>query len=154
MIYEPMVRSGQSVQLSCTNTNTLQMDRNELPLEPCNLVLPLGASKTIYVPMVCLAQTMDLSCIDTNTVSKWIEMRFHMTNISKEIHQVRPKRFPSLWYSQRKPCTYLASRLALSPNGPKRAFTCASSPRSNVRCVQKDCWVDVTFSANHAPILH
>jgi len=30
---------------------------------------------------------------------------------------VRPKRFPSLWYVQRKPCTYLVSTLALSPNG-------------------------------------
>ena len=36
------------------------MDRNGLPLEPCNLVLPLGASKMIYEPMVRLGQTMNL----------------------------------------------------------------------------------------------
>ena len=38
----------------------LQTQRNELPLEPCNLGLPLGASKTIYEPMVRLGQTMNL----------------------------------------------------------------------------------------------
>ena len=30
----------------------LQMDRNELPLEPCNLAVPSGASKMISEPMV------------------------------------------------------------------------------------------------------
>jgi hypothetical protein len=34
---------------------------------------------------------------------------------------VRPKYFLSLWYVGHEPCTYLMSRLALSPNGPKRA---------------------------------
>ena len=34
---------------------------------------------------------------------------------------MRPKRFPSLWYVRCNPCTDLASRLALSSNGPKRA---------------------------------
>ena len=60
----------------------LQMDRNELPLEPCNLVLPLIASKTIYEPMVRLAQTMHLSFFDTNTVSIWKEVRFQMTHVT------------------------------------------------------------------------
>jgi hypothetical protein len=32
-----------------------------------------------------------LSCTDSNSVSKWIETRFHMTNVTEEIHQVRPK---------------------------------------------------------------
>jgi hypothetical protein len=31
---------------------------------------------------------MHLSCTDTNTVSKWTEMRFHMTHITKEFHHV------------------------------------------------------------------
>jgi hypothetical protein len=30
--------------------------------------------------MVRMAQTMHLSCTDTTTISKWIEMRFHMTH--------------------------------------------------------------------------
>jgi hypothetical protein len=42
------------------------------------------------------------------------------------------------WYVRRKPCTYLASRLALSPNRPKRPSTRASSPRRTIGCVQID----------------
>jgi hypothetical protein len=66
-----------------------------------------------------LAQTVHLSCTDSNGVSKWIETRFHMTNVTAEIHWVRPKWFLSLRYVWRKPCNYLVSRLALCPNRPK-----------------------------------
>ena len=41
-----------------------------------------------------------------------------MTHVTLEFFQLRPKRFPSLWYGRRKPGTNLASRLALSQNGP------------------------------------
>jgi hypothetical protein len=34
---------------------------------------------------------------------------------------VRPKLFMSLWYVQFEPCTYVVSRLALSPNASNRA---------------------------------
>jgi hypothetical protein len=44
-----------------------------------------------------------------------------MTHVTYEFHRVRPKLFMSLWYVQCKPCTYLASRLALSPNRPNQA---------------------------------
>ena len=87
--------------------------RNELPLEPRHLLVPSSASKMISKPMVHLVQTMHISCIDTNNVSKQKEARFHMTHVTLEFHRVRPKWFPILWYVQRKPCTYLASRLAV-----------------------------------------
>jgi hypothetical protein len=73
------------------------------------------------MPMVCLVQTVHLSCTNTNTVSKRTKTRFHITHVTYEFHQVRPKLFTSLWYFQCKPCTYLVSRLALSPNRPNRA---------------------------------
>jgi hypothetical protein len=73
-------------------------------------------SKTISMPMVRSVQTVHLSCTDTNTVSKWTKMRFHTTHVTYEFHHVRPKLFMNLWYNQCKPCTYLVSRLALSPN--------------------------------------
>jgi hypothetical protein len=98
-----------------------------------------------------LAQTVHLSCTASNSVSKWIETRFHMTNVTEEIHRVCPKWFLSLWYVRRKPCTYLMSRLALCPNWPERASTWASSPRSTIGCVQNDFYA--MFSANRAPIL-
>jgi hypothetical protein len=91
----------------------------ELPREPHHLGVPSGASKMISEPMVHVVQTEHLSCTDSSTVSNWIEMRFHMTHITQEFHWVRLKGFSSLWYVQSKMCTYLASRLALSPNRPK-----------------------------------
>jgi gamma-glutamylcysteine synthetase len=161
-----MVRSVQTVHLSCTDTNivskrtktrfnkthityefhrvrpklfmslwhiqckpytylasTLALSPNGLnraPPDPRHLGAPLGASKTIYEPMVRYAQTVHLSCTDTNTISKRTKMRFHTAHVTYEFHRVRPKLFMSLWYVMCKPCTYLASRLALSPNGPNR----------------------------------
>jgi hypothetical protein len=107
----------------------------------------------ISKPMVHLAQTVHLSCTDTNTILKRTKMRFHMTH-GTFLYQACPKWFSSLWYIRPKLCTYLASRLPLSPNGLKRAFTWASSPGSTIGCVQKDFWVYGTFGTNRAPILH
>jgi hypothetical protein len=112
------------------------MDQNELSLEPQHLAVPSSASKTIFEPMVHSAPITHLSCINTNTVSKRTKMRFHVTHVTLEFHREHAKWFLSLWYVWRKPCTYLASRLALSPNGPKGSSTWALSPRSTVGCVQ------------------
>jgi hypothetical protein len=101
----------------------------------------------ISQPWVCLAQTMHLSCTDTNTVSKQKDERFHMTHITYEFHHVCLKWFSNLRHVWRKPCVYLASRLAISPNGPKWAFTWASSPRSTIGCVQNDFWAIGTLGA-------
>jgi hypothetical protein len=100
-------------------------------------VVPSGASKKICKPMVCLAQTMHLSFTDTNTISKRKEERFHMTHVTSEFHRVRPKWNLSLWYDRCKPCTYVASRLALSPKGWKWASTWASSPSGTIRCFSR-----------------
>ena len=67
----------------------LQTNRNELPLEPRHLVVPQSASKMISEPMVCLPQTMHLYCTDTKSVSKWKEVRFQRTHVTKEFHRVR-----------------------------------------------------------------
>jgi hypothetical protein len=93
----------------------LQTDRTELLVEPRHLGVPSSASKTISMPMICSLETVHLSCTDTNIVSKRTKMRFHTTYVTYEFHRVRPKLFMSLWYVQYKPCTYLASRLAVSP---------------------------------------
>ena len=55
------------------------MYRDELPLEPRYLVVPLGATKMISEPMVRLVQTMHLSCTD----AKQKEERFHMTHVTR-----------------------------------------------------------------------
>jgi hypothetical protein len=148
-----MVRLAQTVHLSCIKISTIFKQT-----ESC-LYLSLVTSEYHRVCpkwflVLCLAQTVHLSCTDTNTVSKRTEMRFHMTHGTKVFSRVCPKRFLSLWYVWRKPCTYLASRLALSQNGPNRASPWASLPRSTIGCIQNDFWVYGTFGANSAPILH
>jgi hypothetical protein len=60
----------------------LQTDRNELPLDPRQVGVPSGVPKMISKPMVHLAQTMQLYCAETNTISKQIEIRFHLTNVT------------------------------------------------------------------------
>jgi hypothetical protein len=47
MNFEPMVCLAQTVHLSCTNPNCLQMDQNEIPHDPRHLVVPSGAPKRL-----------------------------------------------------------------------------------------------------------
>jgi hypothetical protein len=85
------------------------MDRNEIRHDPRHLGVPSGASKMVSEPMIRSAQTVHLSYTNTISISKWTEMRFHMTHVTWQFHHVHPKRFSSLWYFRRKPCTFLAS---------------------------------------------
>jgi hypothetical protein len=87
------------------------MDRNELPLEPCHHRVPSCSSKMTIEPTVHLAQTVHLSCTNTNTISKWTEMRFVVPHVALGFHWISKMIF-ELWYVQRKPYNYLASRLA------------------------------------------
>jgi hypothetical protein len=95
------------------------MNQKEILHDPRRLGVPSGASKMIYEAMVHLVPTVDLSCTQTNTTSKQTEMSFHLSLITQEYHPVHPKQFLSLWYVWRKPCTYHAPKLTLSPNRPK-----------------------------------
>jgi hypothetical protein len=51
-----MVRLAQTVLLSCSNTKTLQMDRNEIPHDLGHLGVLSGVSKAIIERVVRLAQ--------------------------------------------------------------------------------------------------
>jgi hypothetical protein len=107
--------------------------------------------------MIRSTETIHLYCSGSNIVSKWTEIRFHITNITYVFHWVHPKWFSSLWYVWRKSWTCVSSRLALSPNGPKRAATWASSPRSTIACIKNDflsLWYDWRKSCTYiAPTL-
>ena len=59
-----------------------------------------------------------------------------MRHVIKGFSRVLPNWFLSIWYIPCKPCTYIASRLALSLNRPNRASTWASSPRTTIGCFQ------------------
>jgi hypothetical protein len=130
------------------------MDRNELPFEPRHLGVPSIASEMISEAMVYLVQTVHLSCTETNTISKRTETSFHLSLVPLEYHPVHPKQFLSLWYVWRKPFTYHALKLTVSPNGPKGDSTWPTSPRSSIGCVQNDFWGYGTFGANCGSILH
>ena len=78
--------------------------------------------------MVHEAQTVHLSCNKTYNVYKRTEARFHMTHVIKEFYCLCPNKFLSIWYVPCRPCIYLASSLALSPNRWNRASTWATSP--------------------------
>ena len=67
---------------------------------------------------------------------------------------VRLNGFFSIWYVPCKPCTYLASRLAVSPNRSNQASTWASSPRIIIGCFHNGLWAYGALCTNHAPILH
>jgi hypothetical protein len=75
----------------CQDWYYLQTDRNELPLEPCQLGVPSGASKMISEPVVCLAQNMQLSCVKIGTISKQIETSFHLSHITNVFNRVCSK---------------------------------------------------------------
>jgi hypothetical protein len=82
-IFEPMVRSAQTVHLSCVKISRIhKQNKNELPRDARHLGVPSGASKTIPEPMVHLAQTVHLSSTDNNIVPKWTETRFAMTYVT------------------------------------------------------------------------
>jgi hypothetical protein len=130
------------------------MDRNELPFEPRHIGVPSGASKMISEAMVHLVHTVHLSCTETNIVSKRTETSFHLSLITHEYLTVHLKPFLSLWSVWRKPCTYLAPKLTLSPNVLKGDSTWPTSPRSSIECVQNDFLAYGTYGANHAPIMH
>jgi hypothetical protein len=117
--------------------NSLQMDWNEIPHDQCHIGDPSGASKMISDPMLSSAQTVHLYYVKISTISKETKTSIHLSPFSKEYHRVCLKWFLSLWYVRRKPCTYLVSRLALSPNRLKQVTTWASSPRSTIECIPK-----------------
>jgi hypothetical protein len=71
------------------------------------------------MPMVHSVKTMRQSDAKINTISMRSKVSFDLTHVTYEYHQVHLKRFLSLLHVQRKPCTYLSLRLALSQKRPK-----------------------------------
>ena len=77
-------------------------------------------------------QFVHLSCIKISTISKQSKLSFHLSPFTQEYHRVHPKWFLSLWCIRRKLCTYLAPKLTLSPNRPKRDSIWHMSSRSSI----------------------
>ena len=82
--------------------------------------------------MVHYLQIVHLSYIKTDTISKQSKLSFPLSPFTQEYHRVHPKWFLSLWCIRRKLCTYLAPKLTLSPNRPKRDSIWHMSSRSSI----------------------
>jgi hypothetical protein len=106
----------------------------------------------IFEPMESFAQTVHLTPTLTPSPSRLMRDSTWPMSPWSSIGCIQ-NNFQAYWHIWRKPCTYLASRLALPPNGPNWAFTQASSPRSATGYVQSDFWAYGTFGTNRAPIL-
>ena len=150
-----MVRSMQTVQLSCIKISTIsKQTKSSLHLSLFNyeyhrvrlkwfLSLWRIRSKlcTYLLPKLTLSlnepkqdsiwHTSSRSYIRCVLIDFWAYRMFHA-----------------------KPCIYLASRFALSPNRPKRAFTWALWPRSTIMCIQNGFLSFGALGANRLPILH
>jgi hypothetical protein len=147
LFFETMIHLSQTEHLFCTGINTISKRTKQVSSWPTHLGVPTGAPKMIFEPISRSVQTVHLACVKINTMSKWTEMSFHLTHITKEFNWVCPKWFSSLWYGRPKPCTYLAPRWTLSPNGPKWASTWPNSPMSSIRCAHNDFLANCTFDA-------
>jgi hypothetical protein len=137
MISEPTVRSAQTMQLSCVKISTISKHtKMSIHLSPSPRST-IGCVQNDFCAYVTLAQTLHPSCVTISSMSKQTKTSIHVCLVTWEYHWVRPKWFSSWWYVRRKPCTYLASRLALSLNRLKQVTTCASSHRSTIGCIPK-----------------
>jgi hypothetical protein len=123
MISERIACSAQMGHLSCVEISTISRDRNELPIDPRHQGVPSVVPKMISKAFSRSAQTVHLSCMLINIISKQTKMSFQLTHVTKDVHRVRPKRFPCPWYIWHKPCTYLVPRSTPSPSRPKQAST-------------------------------
>jgi hypothetical protein len=72
-----MVCLAQTVDISCTDTNTTsKQTENEILHNPRHLVVPSGVSKMISEP------TIHQSWIKINTISKWAETSIHFSLVT------------------------------------------------------------------------
>jgi hypothetical protein len=123
MIFEPIARLAQIAHLSCVDINTISKKTKLSFYVTLSPRRSIRWGKKDFMPVVYSVQIVHLPCIEINTICKQIETSFHLTHITKEFHRVHRKRFPSILHFRSKPCTYLGSRLTLSPSGSKHAST-------------------------------
>jgi len=75
VISEPVVRSAQTVHVSCVKINTMSKQTEQLGVPIC---VPIKIS----MPLVRSAQTVHLSFTDINTTTKWTKTSIHLTHVT------------------------------------------------------------------------
>jgi hypothetical protein len=152
MISKPMVYSAQTVHLFCAETNTISK-RTETSFHLTWPRSTIGCAQCdIHAGGTFVANHAPI-LHQIKTISKRIEMSFCLSHVTLEYHRVLPKWFSSLCYIQRKPSTYLVSRLTLSINRLKQSSTWSMPPRRTIWSTQSEFRADGAFGTNCAPIL-
>jgi hypothetical protein len=125
------------MHLSCVNINIISK-QTKMSFNLTHVSLEYHRVYPKWFPRLWYIQrkSVHLCCAKINTISKPIEMSFHSTHVTYVYHWVCAKWFPCPWYIRHKPCPYLASRLTVSPNGPKQTSTWPTSPWSTIGCIK------------------
>jgi hypothetical protein len=95
MFSEPMVRSTQTLHLTCVKISTISNELNQASTWASSPRSTIGCVQNDFLAYGMFSTNLHLSCTDTNTISKCTKTRFHMTHITLEFHWVRPK-----WFSE------------------------------------------------------
>jgi hypothetical protein len=135
MISKPMVRSAQTVHLSCSEINTISKwtDMSVHLTHITKEYHQVGPKQFLSLLHVwrnsCNYLAPRLTLSPNGLKRAFIWPTSHRSTIGE---------CPiDLWYVQRKPHTYLALRLTLSPNGPKRVSSWPTSLRSSIGSMSK-----------------
>jgi hypothetical protein len=154
-ILEPVVRSAQTVHLSCIKNSTIsKWTKTSIHLSLVTLEYHRVRSKRfLWLWNVWRKRCTYLAPILTLSLNglKW---DFTWPTSPRCSIGCVQNDFWACDMFIANPCTNLASRLGLSPNGPKQASTWVSSPRSTIWCVQNDFWAYGMFGANRTHISH
>jgi hypothetical protein len=85
---EPLVRLAQTMQLSCTDTNTIsKWTKSSIHLSLVNYEYHRVRLKLF----LSLWYIWSKPCADPDIVSERTKMRFHMAHVTKKFHRVHPK---------------------------------------------------------------
>jgi hypothetical protein len=98
--------------------------------------ITIGCIQNDFWAYGTLAQIVQLSSHQHYLQINWNEIPCYPSHLG--VPSGAFKMISEPWYIRHKPCTNYASRLALSPNGPKRVSTWALSPRRTLECIQND----------------
>jgi hypothetical protein len=139
MISNPIVCLAQTVHLSCTDTNTVM---EQTKRDSTWATSP--RSSIVFVQNDFQAFGMFGATHAPILHRHWHRFQTNRNKICLGVPRplgvplCASKMVAKPMHVRCKQCTYLASRLALSPNGPKQGSNCASSPQSTSGCVQND----------------
>ena len=153
IIFEPMVRSAQTVHLYCTNTNTISKWTERDSTCPTSPRSSIGCIQNDIWASRMLSANLHLSYItltpSPNGPNEIPHVPHHLgvpSGASKMISE------PLVRLAQTMHLPYINTNTI--SKWSERDSTWPTSPRSSIGCVQIDFWFNGTFDANHAPILH